>query len=76
MSTTEAKRGRPPIDPSAPVPPTLSIPQAARRYGIGKDQMRAAVERDQVASTRVVDRDRVITSAADRKFGLTPAPAK
>jgi hypothetical protein len=63
--------GRPKSDP-AKVGPTQFIGPAAKRYGLGRDQMKAAVEAKEVDAILINGRWRVITSKADRQFGLIP----
>lgn len=65
--------GRPKTDPNAPPPPTLSVEAGSKRYKVGRDQMKKAVELKQVPTVRINNRDRIITSKADELFGLTPA---
>jgi hypothetical protein len=68
-----AKRGRPKIDPRAKPRPAMFIAEGARRYRIGRDQMAEAVRSGEVESTMVAGKKKIITSLADKKFGLIPA---
>jgi hypothetical protein len=67
---TTKKKGRPPIDPNAPAPPTLSIARACKRYGLGRDQMMLAVKLGEVPSITICGKPKVVTSRADAHFGL------
>jgi len=67
----EKKRGRRPADPNAPLPPTISVPVGAKRYGIGRDQMYEAVKAKEVPAIEIGGRFRIIRSKADAMFGVT-----
>jgi hypothetical protein len=66
----KVRRGRPPIDPRAPAPPTLSIAAAVERYRIGRDQISSAVKAKEIPFIMLNGRPRIIRSKADEMFGL------
>jgi hypothetical protein len=70
MPSPGSRRGRPSVDHATRPKPTLSIAGGAVRYGIGRDQLDAAVKAGEVPSVRLNGRDRIVTSKADKMFGL------
>jgi hypothetical protein len=74
MAIRKAKKkgrlGRPKRDPNAPLPPTLPIEHAAKRYGIGRDQVKAAAIAGEIAAIKINGKFRIVRSKADEQFGL------
>jgi hypothetical protein len=64
------KRGRPPIDPTAPPPPVMSIQQGTVRYRKGWDTIKTGLENKIIPGFELNGRWQIITSLADKLFGL------
>ena len=66
-------RGRPKFDPAAPLPATLTIQRGTKRYGMGWDQIKEALEAKVIPGIEINGRWRIITAKADELFGIVTA---